>query len=104
MTGEKAKQGLIFRVPPVNGRKRSITIDESSWNDNHTFHCGIAAAPVQDGPRIVINGGIIAAFHVTEGAIVHMVPERYHTAEITELMYDTAAYLLVLLNALFNAK
>lgn len=107
LNGEHTKQGLIFRVPPVNGRKRSIIINESSWNDNHTFHCGIAAAPVQDGHRVVINGGLIAAFRVTggeEAAIVHMVPERYYTAEITRLMFDTAAYLLLLLDALFGTK
>lgn len=97
------KEALIFRVPSLHGRKRSITIDARSWNHGRLFSCGITAAPLHDNGKLVYNGGLTAMFRLTdtsEGAVIQMLPDRHYILEISRLMYDTASHLLLLLEAL----
>jgi len=100
---ERLTDALIFRVPTVKGRKRSITIDKHTWDQGRVFSCGITAVPVQENEKCVINGGFTAAFGIRKHsglAVVHMLPHRHHTTEISQLMYDTASHVLVLLSFL----
>lgn len=86
------KTALFFGVPTaVEGQKRSITIDELAWNQDRVFSCGIAAIPMQDnGKSVVESSGV---------AVLQMLPDRHYSAEISRLMYDTASHLLPLLKA-----
>jgi len=94
---------LTFRVPPVKGRKRSITVDKHTWDRHCIFTCGITAIPIQENENSVINGGFTAAFCITDNsgaAVVQMVPDRHYTVEISELLSDTASQLLLLLQSM----